>query len=108
MRVTQAFLVDERVRGDRDPDREADSDAFRPAVQAAHEHDAEADEADGKRLCSRNVAAEDDRRAEQDEDGCRAARDRIDDGELSPTVRGDEQEEIRGLERRRCRDVRPR
>src|SRR5438270_8254951 len=99
--MSQALLVDERVRGDHDSDRQADGDAFRAASETAHEYDSGADEADPQRLAGGDGMAEHDGRTEQHEHGRRAARDRIDDGELASAVRGDEQEEVRSLERRR-------
>ena len=104
--MPEPVLVDERVRGDRDADRQSDRDSLGAAPQPAHEHDSRRDEAHAADLARRDAARQHDRRPEQHEHRGRPARDRIDDRELPSPVRRHEQREVRALERGRRGDVR--
>ena len=107
-RVVKSLLVDERVRGDRAADRQRDRHPGRAVPEAAHEQDARCDEADAESLAGGHVRAEHDGAADQHQHRRRPARDGIDEGEVAPPVRGDQQREVGDLEcGRRC-DVRNR
>ena len=104
-RVLDPLVVHERVAGDRRPDDEREHDAarvHRPA-QAAHEDDSRADRDDAESL-PRAESGAGGGRPDQHEHGRSPARDGIHETDVRAAIRGDEQEEVRRLERRRRRD----
>ena len=89
--MTDSLFVHERVRSDRAANSKPDEDPASPVPKTSHEHYSGGDEAYADHLAGRDGSAEHDRGAEQDENRGRAARNRVNDRELTPLVRRDEQ-----------------